>query len=794
MAANLVAGAASSAIGEIETAISIDPATQNPTSASSAMSTFLGSRDEIITTQSFTQFRSETDTVEATVNTTLPDSVSDNRYDAKRILANPRVLKQGTLTTNFQVFPTNSFDFGYTFFNKTPVKNIVNNFVGMTFTMCVDVKISTDPFQSGMWYLVFIPPGYTDRTRVFSTDATYNPHHKVMTCCEFLPHVKIDIQENPTGLLKVKFYFPVNFYETPTLGAAGTLGQFALISSLSGAQVTGEPEFTMLGWLEDIEFRYPGDVDTVTPRAALSRKKRVVPDVVPVPVPTPSSLFDAVTRFVAQQQGPELKSHIPGKCLVTAPRAFTTTAFIDDAQGAPNISYPYCPKPSLIQPDGSASDSFNDLFKQRSFLGVLPWAKTLVASDLIGSIAVNPSPNLTIASTLVPFPDNLSAYTGNFTRSALAKDCFNLHSGEMTFHLKIPKTKFHSGKIQVAYLPGMNHNLANLDWSKHWNTIINVKEGSEFEITVVGTPSTYNYYRDTVWGTLVFRVYNKIICPDNVIQNLSILVYSSADLQVKSPSYPRASGRIYINNFNLTVAAEQQGLASSLPTNPLPPLVTSTAINVINEGRYSGNPVKMVRASLESIKTKPQMLITDGNVSCPSFTTNNDDLTISEYLNVCSTGGASIDNARTVNFPTDGTEAIYLQSLLPSIIYAGITARLPINNFCMAHSINSLLSIFQGVRCDTYFGTGIAPVTDTPLNPFLVNSYNYGTNEYNGDVAAATSKNFYLTAPYDSNLIYGPYTYRSVKPGKSFETNSCCLLNFQGFYPWYPSVTSPRAS
>jgi hypothetical protein len=795
VAAGAVAGATNSLVGEIETAISIDPATQNPSSISSTASTFLGVRDETVTTQSFTQFRSETDTIEAIVNTTLPDTVSDNRFDAKRILGNPRILKQGSLSYEYQISPYNSFDFGYTFFNKTPVKDIVKNFVGMTFTMCVDVKISTDPYQSGMYYLVFIPPGYSKRTRIFDTDTTTNTHLKVMTCCEFLPHVEIDIQENPTGLLKVKFYFPVNYYEVPTLAKANTLGQFALLSSVAGSQVTGTPEFTMLGWLEDIEFRFPGDSDTVTP--ALSRTKRVVPDSISeVEIPKPISSIPSYIR--AQPQGPELKPHIIGKSLVTQVRSEMTTPFnlIDDLQGPPGGAYPYAPKPSLVCPDGSASDSFSDLYQQRSFLGVISWPKTATSGAYLGKIAVCPSPKVTPADTITPQTGFETSYNGNFTRTALSTEFFNLVTGTLHFRIKIPKTLFHSGKIQIAYLPGMNHNVTAIDWSKHWNTIINVKESSDFTIEIPGTPSTYNYYKDSIWGYLVFRVLNKIICPTNVVQNLALLLYVHGDLQTRSPCYSANAG-IPINVAAPTsIRAQAQGPVFSAPKLPVPsvPLTPSNKISNFAkmEGPYASGPAKMTRVIVESLRARPQISITDGPVSSPNFTSNNDSLSISEFLGRCPLGGLAIDNQKTVAFPADATEARYMQSLSPSFIYSGVGERNATNTFCLNRPINRLVTIFQGVRCDIYYGDMTVDVSNSPLNSFLVNNYNYGAYEFNPQVTTGTTKNIFVTAPYDSNLIYGPYLFRDVLPGKAFRTTSGCLLNFQGFYPWYPSCTSLR--
>jgi len=813
-AARAVSGATNSLIGDIESAISIDPSTQNPSSVSSTASTFLGVRDETISSQSFTQFRSETDTIEAIVNTTLPDSVSDNRFDIKRILGNPRIVMQGNLSYEFQISPYNSFDFGYTFFNKAPVRDIVKNFVGMTFTMCVDVKISTDPYQSGMWYLVFIPPGYSSRTRVFDLDTTTNTHFKVMTCAEFLPHVEIDIQENPTGLLKVKFYFPVNYYEVPTLGKANTLGQFALLSSVAGAQVTGSPEFTILAWLEDVDFRFPGDSDTVTP--ALARTKRIVPDDIPQPLEleqlpdipllpatnVPSALAAATRYFRAQAQGPELKPHIAGKSLITQARWELPTHFnmIDDLQGPPGGAYPYAPKPSLVCPDGSASDSFSDLYQQRSFLGAITWPKSSASGIYLGSIKVAPMSKVTPSSLITPRESFETSYNGNFTRTALATEFFNLVTGTLHYRIKIPKTLFHSGKIQVAYLPGMNHDVATLDWSKHWNTIINVKEASDFTIEVPGTPSTYNYYRDSVWGYLVFRVLNKIISPITVVQDLALLVYVHGDLVTRSPSYSSNPG-IMINDTTPApppppaFRAQAQGIDLPLVKPPvLPKLVPINNISnfVSMEGAYSSGPAKMIRIIVEGLKARPQTLITDGPVSSPSFTSNNDSISISEFVGRCPLGGLSIDNQKTISFTEDATEAIYMQALTPSLLFPGISTRLNTNSFCLNRPINRLVSIFQGVRSDVYYGDMFVDSTNSPLNALLVNAYNYGTYEFNPQVTSAASKNVFVSVPYDSNLIYGPYLFRAKAPGKSFRTSSGCLPNFQGFYPWYPSCTSLR--
>jgi len=198
-----------SIIGAVELGATIAPSTLNPASIVESVGTFLGSASEMVDQLSFTQFRNEEAVAEVKADTTGPPPVGDNRFDITRILSNPRVVKTGNLPSKSEVAADHKIDFGYNFFRQPPIANVIQNFVGINFTMCVNLKTNSDPYASGLFYLVFVPPGYTKRTGLLTTTGT-TPFINI-AAATFLPHAVVDLSECPNATLKIPFYFLLLF-------------------------------------------------------------------------------------------------------------------------------------------------------------------------------------------------------------------------------------------------------------------------------------------------------------------------------------------------------------------------------------------------------------------------------------------------------------------------------------------------------------------------------------------------------------------------------------------------------
>jgi len=796
-----------SIIGAVELGATIAPSTLNPASIIESAGTFLGSASEMVDQLSFTQFRNEEAVAEVKADTTGPPPVGDNRFDITRILSNPRVVKTGNLPTKSEVAADHKIDFGFNFFKQAPIANVIQNFVGINFTMCVNLKTNSDPYASGLFYLVFVPPGYTQRTGLLTTTGT-TPFINI-AAATFLPHAVVDLAECPNATLKIPFYFPTAFYETYGLDKPGILGEFLILPFAIGHKFGSsvKPEYTMFAWLEDVELRYPGDNTSVV-------NDPVYIDLVP--------------------QGPELKTHNPGTSVMVQSVASEP---LDEIQGPPGFLKPYAPVPQQVVPDGACSNKFTDLFKQESYVGDIHWTDAQTYGSELGVILVRPQPS--IIST-VAVPDENNHFISAHARTALATHHFNLHNGTLHFRLKIIKTKFHSGRVQVCYTPNHLHDFTKLDWSKHWSTVLDVNDGSEFVISIKGTPATRAYYRTAVWGYLYFRTINRLNHPDVASSFCPILVYVSGDLQVASPRYTQAGDFDYLTDLspslsqvtnykalNAQRAAEikmekEAPYERSVTVNSQGPVlstaqaashlakdvaqVTAIADDAFGktitylESRYpqssvpgsssfgsspteilhvvaesvSRGPAKFTKVTMESPSPLPQALITDGVVLDPGFTTNNGGCDISKYMQCVSNVTNTFLKTRTIVLET--SSSVYLEPLCLSHYGHGRT-----NAKGEVGPLNMIASMFLGTRSDVAFITRKGADFD---GLFLTNQYNYGCKDYNYN-----GEDQKLFIPWDSNILYAPYRFRGQDLGKPVWTVLGSCPNFYGFFPWFPSLT-----
>jgi len=375
---------------------------------------------------------------------------------------------------------------------------------------------------------------------------------------------------------------------------------------------------------------------------------------------------------------------------------------------------------------------------------------------------------------------------------------------------------------------------------------LDVRDSSEFLISVKGTPTTRAYYRSAVWGYLHFRVVNKLNHPDKTTPFVPILLYVSGNLQVASPRYTQTGDFDQIPDLNPKAyhsseesaaavaqqkahlsaqAAEVKSLEDServvriMPQGPVLSIAEASsdfaadvmAITTLADGalqqtvQYLENKYPQLSVpgsvalgsaaptvlgvSTESAargvrkpqlirveNSKPQVMITDGTILDPGFTTNNAGCNISKYMQSTSCTTNEFLKTRTIVLKDTNTLSVYLEPLNVSP-WDHATG-----NKANMGPLNTLNSIFLGSRSDISMITRAGEGYD---GLFLVNQYNYGYKDYNVE----TVQNMKLFIPWDSNLLYAPYRFRGVDLGKRVYGVLGSLPNYHGFYPWYPSLT-----
>jgi hypothetical protein len=213
----------------------------------------------------------------------------------------------------------------------------------------------------------------------------------------------------------------------------------------------------------------------------------------------------------------------------------------------------------------------------------------------------------------------------------------------------------------------------------------------------------------------------------------------------------------------------QLSVPGSVALSPRPHTILAVSTDSPSKGVR-----KPQKITIES--AHPQMLITDGTILDPGFTTNNAGCNISKYMQTVSNTTNEFLKTRTIVLHDTDTLAVYLEplNLSPWDFTTGSKENMG--------PLNTLNSVFLGSRADVALITRGGAEFD---GLFLVNQYNYGVKDYN----SGSLDNQKLFIPWDSNLLYAPYRFRGTDLGKRIWNVLGSVPNYHGFYPWYPSLT-----
>lgn len=124
---------------------------------------------------------------------------------------------------------------------------------------------------------------------------------------------------------------------------------------------------------------------------------------------------------------------------------------------------------------------------------------------------------------------------------------FDLWRGTLVYDFELIKTKFHKGRLQVSWLPGVKSDPGAININKAYTKIWDVGVSSKFQFKVpfvlpygyanVSNDRKFNTHDQPGYtGLLVVKVFNKFNYPDTVPHNLTLLVsLSGEDMDFQVP-------------------------------------------------------------------------------------------------------------------------------------------------------------------------------------------------------------------------------------------------------------------
>jgi hypothetical protein len=391
------------------------------------------------------------------------------------------------------------------------------------------------------------------------------------------PHATIDLGEQTAAELRVPFYSPLRYIEVSKVQTPNYLGNFQISDPFDNCFVSNSTLVNIYMWIEDVELLYPTNIS--------------------------GTAFKVWTP-----QGPAKKD--PNGIDVVL-----SQIKIDNNYQVTQQAVPYAMNCVSKEYKTGSTDTFEELFQTPDFIRSTVLTKNSVMD----------------ASTLWVAPmmgDN------QYSRMGSLVNFFLLYSGSIDVHMKILKTQFHSGRLQIAFLPLWPNKVVPDSWDDFWNIIWDFSEKSEIEFSIPYVENKFMSLSNVngSQGILAYRQITPLQCPDNVAQNITLVVTAnmSSDLNVACPHFwsaassvrqPIADIKSDSINTKLYEPEEDEGIEMDWEPQGPPSIAdkpSPTPENFVNEGtcslkdfagKYSHN-VGRTRFSVNNQIVFPSSLLT----------------------------------------------------------------------------------------------------------------------------------------------------------------------------------------
>jgi len=206
---------------------------------------------------------------------------------------------------------------------------------------------------------------------------------------------------------------------------------------------------------------------------------------------------------------------------------------------------------------GSSADemAIQYITQTPNFFKSVIWNTQTEAGEYITTIPVHPNyySNLIINNTTLP----LTIYRQP-THLAYVCSAFSRWRGDITFRFKFVKTKFHSGRLRVSFVPQLESEfdaLPVLDLNRAYSTVIDIRNRSEFDFEVPfvypqpwsdcsNPQNTLNSASNPhlgLTGFVVVDVINKLVAPSDIVSpkiDILIEVCAGKNFEVSVPKQP----------------------------------------------------------------------------------------------------------------------------------------------------------------------------------------------------------------------------------------------------------------
>jgi len=510
-----------------------------------------------------------------------------------------------------------SYELPWDMLFKDMYKTKVDRFYGFRADAMIRVQVNSQPFQAGRLLLSWIPGfRYLGNKQQFyeSTTSSLSTNAKFLPPITGSPHVDLDLSTCTEATICVPYISPYSFSELTN--GIGSMGRFQLVvySPLSDVSGSGTVDYTIFMNFKNIQLRYPtglpltataqigseaveeaGGAGIVTSTAsAISTALGTVVDIPGISqFAQPALWVSKSIADVARQFGWSKPTSVEAPHVTK----LSSTRFMANSDGADTSHMLSLLATNALETDASLfrtnidEMSISHIARTPSYYTRFSWTTSSKAGDILFSAPITPNFYRHTITTSQYAPTTLS-----YTSAA-----FRQWRGGINFTFKFVKTKFHSGRVRIIYVPGdySNGNAlpSNFDIDANYSTIVDLRSDTDVEFNVPfvaiqqwllvdndfpGT-STTGYFST---GNIYMVVLNELRAVSTVQGSIDVLteVGGAADFELAIPRLPT----IYASDVNFPPPA-------AISTSPLTKLLSATAQVGESEGIIA--PMEVVQST-----------------------------------------------------------------------------------------------------------------------------------------------------------------------------------------------------
>lgn len=467
-------------------------------------------------------------------------SRSTYHQDIREFLEKP--INLGTYTWTAGGTPgtvLNQFDFPANLLASDLIKSKTRGYLGLRAKVQIRVQLNANKFAQGRMIICWLPMG--SETRMYPGMRTRN-----LKSLTQLPHVGLDANTGTEAVLHMPYVS--NQLKYNVLETSGVIGRVFIAEYLALANPSGDAiEYTVWANFTDIDLDIPtynsqsGSIRNLPPSEAESQPfarslkalKSVVTGIAGIPNLAPAigmpRWLSNITDGLAMALG-----YSKPVSAVESTRVVAMQYPYQPSQDGADISMKLGSVDNKVMGmDGFSGTSVDEM--ALNYLASIPsWHYTLNWKEtdpggLLFNIYANPS------LWVDTYVDGNGVTSYDCTPASYLCQFFQYWRGGIRVTLKCAKTSFHTGRLVIAYLPGVATNTALSLTDYAFRDIIDLREGNEwtFDFPYMATQSWKSTTRardvagapsyDSL-GLISIYVLNKLNAPTSVSNNIDFAV------------------------------------------------------------------------------------------------------------------------------------------------------------------------------------------------------------------------------------------------------------------------------